>query len=267
MTTKVRQLVVMALAGTTLWLTGCGSSARTATGALTNRSSTTAAPGRIGLSIASPADGASIKGNVVALDVHVTGVTIVKANGDTSGATGHYHVFIDRDPPAAGTVIPKEAGIVHTAENPISLTGLTTGMHRLVVVVGDGAHRRIGDAEAAVTVNVQGPALQASVPTPITAGQPVVITAQVQGVQLVEANGDTSGTTGHLHVFVDRDPTPAGQAVPKGVPGIIHSANTTIPLSGLTPGDHTVWVVLGNGAHVPFDPPVETKLTFTVPPA
>jgi hypothetical protein len=215
------------------------------------------------LSIASPANGATIKGNVVPLDVRLTGVTIVKANGDTSGNTGHFHVFIDRDPPPAGTVIPKEAGIVHTTDDPIAIAGLSTGAHRLMVVLGDGTHRRIGDAQAAVTVNVDGPTLQASVLSP-TAGQPVVLTATVSGVRLVDANGDTSGATGHLHVFIDRDPTPAGEAVPKGVPGIMHTPKTVISLPAMTAGEHTVWVVLGNGAHVPFDPPVEAKVTFTV---
>jgi hypothetical protein len=253
MTTRVWRSAVAALA---VALVGCGSAARTATGAL-------APPVR--LTIASPAEGAAIKGNVVPLDVRLTGVTIVKANGDTSGKTGHFHVFIDRDPPPAGTVIPKEAGIVHTTEDPITLTGLSTGSHRLVVVLGDGAHRRIGDAQTAVTVNVDGPSLKASVPATLTAGQPVVLTATVSGVQLVDANGDTSGKTGHLHVFIDRDPTPAGQAVPKGVPGIIHTAKTSITLPAMSAGEHTVWVVLGNGAHIPFDPPVEDKLTVTVP--
>ena len=37
-----------------------------------------------------------VKGNVVSLDLASTGLTIVKADGDTSGKTGHYHVFIDR---------------------------------------------------------------------------------------------------------------------------------------------------------------------------
>ncbi|MGH9190331.1 MAG: DUF4399 domain-containing protein, partial [Acidimicrobiales bacterium] len=77
------------------------------------------------------------------------------------------------------------------------------------------------------------------------------------------ADGDRSGKSGHLHVFVDRPPTPAGQAIPVE-PGIIHSAATTIEVPGLAPGEHTLWVVAGDGTHVPLDPSVMDKLTVTV---
>jgi hypothetical protein len=236
--------------------TACGTSEKSLT--------TSALPAPAALSITSPTDGVQIKGNTVALSYSTAGIEIVKANGDTSGTTGHVHVFIDRDPTPTGAVIPKEPGIVHSADNPLLLTGLMPGHHRLIAVMGDGAHRRIGNSQAAVQFDVQGPSLQASAPATVTAGQPAVITVETQNVQLVEANGDVSGTTGHLHIFIDRDPTPAGQAIPKGVPGIIHTTKTTISLPDLTPGEHTVWIVLGNGAHIPFDPPVEDKVTITV---
>jgi hypothetical protein len=135
---------------------------------------------------------------IAAPPAHVTGLAIVKADGDTSGATGHFHVFIDRDPVAVGQPIPKEKGIVHSAENPIKLYGLAPGQHRMTVVVGDGAHKRIlGSLQKQLTVTVDGPSVT------------------VTGLQLMAANGDTSGKTGHLHLFVDRDPTPAGQPIPK----------------------------------------------------
>ena len=231
-------------------------------------STTTASssPAGTSLSISSPADGATVKGNVVKLAMTVSGISIVKPDGDTSGKTGHFHVFIDRDPLPAGAVIPKEKGIVHSEANPVVVPGLTLGAHRLTVVLGDGTHRRIGDAQATVTVNVSGPAIQASAPATVPAGQPVPVTVTVQGVTLVEANGDTSGSTGHLHLFVDREPTPAGQPIPKGDPTIIHSAKPEVDIPGLAAGAHTVWVVLGDGTHVPFDPPVEAKVTFTVGP-
>jgi hypothetical protein len=218
------------------------------------------------LAITSPADGTSIKGNVVKLVLSVTGISIVKPDGDTSGKTGHFHVFIDRDPLPRGTVIPKEKGIVHSETNPVTVAGLTLGSHRLTVVLGDGTHRRIGDVQAATNVNVTGPAIQASAPETVAAGQPAPLTVTVQGVTLAAANGDTSGSTGHLHFFVDREPTPAGQPIPKGDPMIIHSAKPDVAIPGLAPGAHTVWVVLGDGNHVPFDPPVEAKVTFSVSP-
>ena len=222
-----------------------------------------AASGAPSLSIVAPAGGTAIKGNVVALDLASTGLAIVKADGDTSGRSGHYHVFIDRDPVAAGAVIPVEAGVVHTTDDPVVLTGLGVGTHRLAVVVGDGTHTRLGSTVAETTVNVEGPSIDASAPATSGAGQPVVLTVKVEGLRLVKADGDTSGGTGHLHVFVDRDPTPPGTAIPVE-PGIIHTAETTISVPDLTPGAHTLWVVAGDGTHVPFEPRVMDKVTVTV---
>lgn len=82
--------------------------------------------------------------------------TIVAADGDTSGTSGHYHVFVDRDPVKPGAVIPKEDGIIHSTENPIVVTGLKPGRHRFVVVLGDGEHRRIGGSHGEITVEVLG---------------------------------------------------------------------------------------------------------------
>jgi hypothetical protein len=172
-------------------------------------------------------------------------------------------VFIDRDPPAAGTVIPKEPGIVHSVDNPVLLTGLSVGTHELTVVYGDGTHARIGSAEATITVDVKGPSIDATAPATAKAGAPVAMNVAVNGVNLVAADGDTSGKTGHLHVFIDRDPTAAGQPIPKE-DDIVHTTETAITLPGMAAGEHTIWVVLGDGAHVPFDPQVMDKVVITV---
>jgi hypothetical protein len=215
--------------------------------------------------ITSPANGASVSGNVLTLDLKAVGVDIVKADGDTSGRTGHYHVFIDQKPVKVGEVIPKAPGIVHSTDNPVKVYGLTTGKHTATVVIGDGAHTRRGSASKTIHFTVAGPSVHASVQASTPAGQPVVVTVAVQGVKIVKADGDTSGKTGHLHVFVDREPTPANESIPKPADGsIIHTADTTIPVPNLAKGDHTIWVVLGNGAHEPWKPPVMDKITFTV---
>lgn len=96
-----------------------------------------------------------VEGDTAVLTMKVGGVTIVAADGDTSGNSGHYHVFIDREPVKEGEVIPKEAGIVHSADNPIRVPGLSPGEHELTVVLGDGNHTRIhGDVEADTMVTI-----------------------------------------------------------------------------------------------------------------
>lgn len=256
----MRRKVILMLAAVALATGACGGNDDPATSA---KPSTTEVPEGPSVTITSPADGTSIKGNIVALDLEVAGIDIVKADGDTTGESGHFHVFIDKEPVAEGQAIEKGPGIVHSAENPLRITGLTTGKHILTVVLGDGAHQRIGTAQDKVEVTIEGPSVDATAPATITSGQPLSIDVAVQGVQLIKADGDTAGKSGHLHAFIDKEPTP-GQPIPTGDPTIIHSATSPIIVTGLTAGEHTIWIVLGDGAHVPFSPLVADKITVTV---
>lgn len=215
----------------------------------------------LSLKIMAPIDGAQIKGNVVKLGLKATGIDIAKANGDTSGKTGHYHVFIDREPVAPGQIIPKAAGIVHSAKDVTLVTGLSVGMHTLAVVLGDGTHRRIGAFVARMKTKVSEPSVHVTGPKTAKAGAPVTIKVAVQGVHLVKAGPKTPKGSGHLHVLIDKEVPAAGTPIAKE-PGILHTKDTTIKLPGMQSGDHTIWVVLGGGDHVPFDPPVMDKLVI-----
>jgi len=110
----------------------------------------------------------------------------------------------------------------------------------------------------------KGPSVDASAPAKVAAGQPVPVTIKVEGIKLVKADGDKSGRTGHLHLFIDRDPTPAGQPIPTGQADIIHSAATEVPVPNLAAGKHTIWVVAGDGTHTPLSPAAQDKVTVTV---
>ena len=105
--------------------------------------------------------------------------------------------------------------------------------------------------------------MDVSSPPAVAAGQPLTAEITVDGISLVKADGDTSGTTGHLHLFIDREPTPAGQPIPAEA-GIIHTAEPTVVVPDLPAGEHTIFVVVGDGAHVPLEPLVADRLTVTV---
>jgi hypothetical protein len=214
-----------------------------------------------------------ISGDTATIALDVSGIRIVAPDGDISGKTGHLHVFIDKDPVAAGAVIPKAPGIVHTADNPIHLTGLTDGEHKLVIVLGDGVHRRIGNAQVTQSIKIAGPTVHLTAPATVAAGQPLTVTATVEGVQLVKPADDKSnkdGSTGHLHLFVNKSPTaPGGAPIPSGDPAIIHTAATTtdIPATLLKAGDNTIWVELGFADHTPFSPEIVDRVVVSVTPA
>ncbi|HEY8200471.1 MAG TPA: DUF4399 domain-containing protein [Actinomycetota bacterium] len=217
------------------------------------------------VAVSSPADNAEIGGNVVALAVEAKGIEVKAADGDRSGKTGHYHVFVDKDPVAPGQVIPMEAGVIHSATSPILVPGLSVGEHTLTVVMGNGVHERIAGEPQTVKVKVKGPSVKASAPATVKAGQPVVVTMSVEGVQIKAADGDTSGKTGHYHVFIDPATAPAadGQVIPKN-DKIIHTDQSTATINGLAPGSHTIWVIVGDGKHIPLNPLVAAKLTVVV---
>ena len=214
-----------------------------------------------------------VSGDTVTIALDVSGIKIVAPDGDTSGKTGHFHVFIDKDPVPAGTLIPHAPGIVHTEENPIYLTGLTDGDHKLVIVLGDGVHRRIGDSQVTKSIKITGPTVQLTAPATAVAGQTLTVTATVEGVKLVTAAADMShkdSSTGHLHIFVNKDPvTPGGAPIPSGDPAIIHTAATTtaIPATLLKTGNNTIWVELGYADHTPFNPEIVDKVVVAVTPA
>ncbi|HEX9315509.1 MAG TPA: DUF4399 domain-containing protein, partial [Actinomycetota bacterium] len=133
-----------------------------------------------------------VSGDTATIALDVSGIKIVAPDSDTSGKTGHFHVFIDKDPVPAGTVIPHAPGIVDTEENPIYVTGLTDGDHKLVIVLGDGVHRRIGDSEVTKSIKITGPTVHLTAPATAVAGQTLTVTATVEGVKLVKAADDTS---------------------------------------------------------------------------
>ncbi len=232
--------------------------------------------GAVSLSIGDAPD--SVEGNVVSLPVDIEGIDIKAADGDESGESGHFHVFIDKEPVAVGETIPREAGVVHSAENPIQLYGLSPGEHEFTVVLGDGTHTRIEeDAEDSVTVDVEGPTVDATAPATIDSGEDLTVELEAEGVEIKAADGDTSGETGHFHVLVDPEEAPkAGDPIPAPVAGneesirelaeqgIFHTTNSEQVIEGLEDGEHIIWVVLGDGTHKAFEPAVMDKLTVTV---
>ncbi len=87
----------------------------------------------------------------------------------------------------------------------------------------------------------------------------------IEGMKLAPA-GDATPNTGHHHLLVDVDQQPpADQPLPV-TDHILHfgKAQTETTLT-LTPGKHTLQLLLGDRFHVPFKPAVESKkITVTV---
>jgi len=204
------------------------------------------------VTIASPAPGAQIGGNVVNLAV------------ETAAPHESFHVYVDQTAVAPGEPIGEGPGIVDFTGKTVVLPGLGVGRHHLMVVLGDGNRSRIGNVSGRVEFDVLGPSVRATAPTEASTATGFKVDAAVEGVEILAPNRDSGGParTGHLHYLIDppTPPTANGQPIPEDARNI-HAAESSYTVAGLPPGEHTVWVVVGDRDHVPLNPLVADRVT------
>ena len=71
----------------------------------------------------------------------------------------------------------------------------------------------------------------------------------------------------HLHYFLDEDASGyinGGKSIPAGNPHIMHSAAKEVSFDNLTPGRHSLVVVMSGNNHVPVAPALTDSVTFTI---
>jgi len=209
-----------------------------------------------------PEDGV-LQGNTATLELTNAGVRVVEPDGDTSGRTGHYVVFVDADPPTVGQRVEPGEGVIEAWGNPVRITGLRPGAHQVSVVVADGTARRMSEHVATAEMVVRPPSLHASAPETNEAGEPVPVSIELDGPEVVPTGPDASAAIGPFALFVDREPTAPDVPVPEER-GIIHSSDRVVNVPGLGGGEHVVWVVLLKGDKTPHDPFVADRVLFEV---
>src|SRR6516162_11619211 len=100
-----------------------------------------------------------------------------------------------------------------------------------------------------------------------TVHNPVLVQFGLKGMGIAPA-GMKFDNTGHHHLLIDTDP-PADQSMPlPATDKIVHfgkgQTETTVNLS---PGKHTLQLLLADYQHIPHSPPVTSKkITITVKP-
>lgn len=109
------------------------------------------------------------------------------------------------------------------------------------------------EREAQETATEDVPAQAVSITAPedgAVVGADVLVTMAARGVAIVPAGVDEPDS-GHLHLFIDHDVTPAGEPIPTE-DGVVHlgAAQTEFLFEGLAPGEHTIIAVLGDYQHV-----------------
>jgi hypothetical protein len=78
--------------------------------------------------------------------------------------------------------------------------------------------------------------------------------------------GDQFPNSGHHHLLVDVDePLNPSEPIPQDKKHLHYGAGQTESLIELSPGQHTLQLVLGDAKHFPFNPPlVSKKITITI---
>jgi hypothetical protein len=149
-------------------------------------------------------------------------------------------------------------------KNVLALSAaLTLGLAACGAPADDAAPEDAPPAAAATgtgTVTILEPADGATITGPV-----VNVRLAVTGVPIVPA-GDLTPGTGHHHLYLDADLTPAAAPVPT-VPGsIVHMGNAAseFRFDSVQPGQHRLIAVVADGVHVPLQPWVVDTVTFTV---
>ena len=97
-----------------------------------------------------------------------------------------------------------------------------------------------------------------------TLTSPVEVKFGISGMAVAPA-GDYSENTGHHHLLVDTELEDMNLPVPTSDNHIHFGKGQTETTVTLEPGQHTLQLVLGDGNHIPHDPPVMSeRITITV---
>lgn len=97
-----------------------------------------------------------------------------------------------------------------------------------------------------------------------TVGSPVAVKFGISGMT-VAAAGRFDTDSGHHHLLIDAEPGDPGQPIPSDAGHLHFGKGQTETTVELEPGRHTLQLVLGDGNHVPHEPPVMSDIvTITV---
>ena len=96
-----------------------------------------------------------------------------------------------------------------------------------------------------------------------TVSNPVHVVFGVDGMKIAPAGTMTEGT-GHHHLIIDGQPLPKGQVIPANDKSLHFGKGQTETDLTLPPGDHTLTLDFGDGAHRSYGPEMSKTITIHV---
>jgi hypothetical protein len=236
-------------------------------------------------------DGATI-GPQTTIHFGLRGMGVAPAGTDRPNS-GHHHLLVDTDLPPLDQPIPNDFNHLHfgAGQTEVDLT-LSPGPHTLQLLLGDKnhiphsppvmserIHVTVAEAPPAppAQATAETPAAPAAPATPEASGRrpsppgakvfiispadgaavPLTLTVRfgIANMTVVRAGVDAPNS-GHHHLLVDAPLPPLDQPIPNDENHLHFGAGQTEATITLSPGRHTLQLLLGDANHMPHDPPV-----------
>ena len=228
------------------------------------------------VSIEQPLTASTVVGPDVEVRWSAQGLQVAAADGQQVPGVGHFHLILLDGADATldlapGQPIGRSDRMVHTTETRHTFTGLNPGDYTLYLVVGDGLHVPTEPLISAVahftvvTLAFLEPAEGATV-----WGNIVRARWLSEGVSIQDADGQRVEGVAHYHLILvgRRDAKlalPAGEPIGQGERSV-HTTGSAHVFESVRPGPDTLFLVLGDGQHVPGNPPAYKAVHFNVVP-
>jgi hypothetical protein len=238
----------------------------------------TPAPAGASVSLVEPADGATV-GRNVKVKFGISGMDLAPA-GTSKPNSGHHHLLIDTPLPPLDREIPSDLNHLHfgRAQTETEIT-LAPGEHTLQLLLGDHEHLphdppiyskviRIRVANAAPEKAAQAATKEGRQPSPPdaavyfvypTKGETIYPNSTIRfGLRNmgIAPAGIAKPNTGHHHLLIDVATPPLDQPLPSDLNHLHFGNGQTEKKITLSPGKHTLQLILADERHIPHDPPV-----------
>ncbi len=197
------------------------------------------------------------------------GVAPAKSNRRNSG---HHHLLIDTDLPDLTKPIPNDFNHLHYGSGQTeAMVKLSPGKHTLQLLFGDKDHIPHNPPlfSEKITVNVIKPRERSpSAPNAEVyfvdlkdgdrVGRRLTVHFGLSGMGVAPA-GIEKPNTGHHHLLVDTKVPPLNEPIPLDDKHLHFGAGQTQATITLSPGRHTLQLLLADFEHFPHNPPVMSK--------
>jgi hypothetical protein len=194
--------------------------------------------------------------------------------------SGHHHLLIDTELPPLDQPIPNDFNHLHFGSGQTETTvTLSPGEHTLQLLFADKDH--VPHTPALYSKRIKVRVADPSARTASAEGARVYFVGIQDGAVISERPtihfglvnmgvapaGLRNPNTGHHHLLVDTELPPMDQPIPNDFQHLHFGAGQTEATVTLTPGKHTLQLLLGDADHVPHNPPVVSeRITVTVSP-